>query len=144
MRVFIAAPLFSQAEREFNLKIDQVLRSAGFETVLPQRDIGDLWEHFKKHGEEAYRDVYLRDLEAIKNSDVVVAVLDGNDVDSGVAFELGYARALGKPIIGIKTDVRKFAEGEEVNNMIAQSLAGIVRDPSELPAELRRLRRERQ
>ena len=138
MRVFIAAPLFSQAEREFNEKIDEILRSEGFETILPQRDVGDLWEKLKKHGKRAYREVYRRDLECLKSCNVVVAVLDGNDVDSGVAFEVGYAKALGKPIIGLKTDVRKFAEAEEVNNMIAQSVVKIVRDVQKLPMELKR------
>jgi nucleoside 2-deoxyribosyltransferase len=33
---------------------------------------------------------------AIEQSQVVVAVLDGPDVDSGTASEVGYAAALGK------------------------------------------------
>lgn len=32
------------------------------------------------------------------------AVLDGVDVDSGTAWEIGYAYARGKPIIGLRTD----------------------------------------
>ena len=38
--------------------------------------------------------------------DVVVAVLDGAAVDSGTAFEVGYAYARGKPLIGVRTDFR--------------------------------------
>ncbi len=130
MRVFIAAPLFSEAEREFNRKIDELLRSNGFETVLPQRDIGDAWT-------EGHRRVFEKDLAAIDGSDVVVAVLDGPDVDSGTAFEIGYSFARGKPVIGLKTDRRTFAPGEEVNNMILQAAARLVRDPASLPSAIR-------
>jgi nucleoside 2-deoxyribosyltransferase len=46
---------------------------------------------------------------------VVVAVLDGVDVDAGVSYEVGYAKALGKPIVGLKTDHKTFSGLEEVN-----------------------------
>lgn len=130
MRVFIAAPLFSEAEREFNRKIDELLRSSGFETVLPQRDIGDART-------EGHLRVFEKDLAAIDGSDVVVAILDGPDVDSGTAFEIGYAFARGKPVIGLKTDRRIFAPDEEVNNMILQAVARLVRDPASLPSAIR-------
>lgn len=44
--------------------------------------------------------------ESIRNADGVVAVLDGVDVDSGTAAEIGYAFALGKRIYGLRTDFR--------------------------------------
>lgn len=44
--------------------------------------------------------------EDIRCSDVVVACLDGTDVDSGVAAEVGYAFALGKRIHGLRADFR--------------------------------------
>ncbi len=37
------------------------------------------------------------DIEAIKKSDLVFAVVDG--LDSGTLFEVGYARALEKPVV---------------------------------------------
>jgi len=42
----------------------------------------------------------------LSRCDMVVALLDGADVDSGVAFEIGYARGLGKPVLGVRTDYR--------------------------------------
>lgn len=140
LKVFIAGPLFSQAEREFNLKLDRFLREHGFETFLPQRDVGSLQGLLQKEGKRAYRTIYERDLGGLERSDVVVAVLDGPDVDSGTAYEVGYARAKGKPVVGLKTDLRVFAEGEELNNMIAQGLRVLVRNFDELLAELRKLR----
>jgi nucleoside 2-deoxyribosyltransferase len=138
MKVFIAGPLFSQAEREFNLKVDEILRKHGFRTTLPQRDIGKLWEELGR-GKKAYRRIYEEDLKELEGCDAVVAVLDGNDVDSGTAFEVGYACAKGKPVIGLKTDTRVFAEGEVLNNMLAQSVIAIAKRPEDLISILKKL-----
>lgn len=37
-KVYFAAPLFSEAEREYNLKIVGILERHGYEVFLPQRD----------------------------------------------------------------------------------------------------------
>jgi nucleoside 2-deoxyribosyltransferase len=43
---------------------------------------------------------------AIRACDLVVAVLDGVDVDSGTASEIGFAYGLGKRSYGLRTDMR--------------------------------------
>lgn len=55
--------------------------------------------------------------ELIDECDLVFAVLDGSDVDSGVASEIGYAYGRGKKIIGYRNDLRESGEniGCEVN-----------------------------
>ncbi len=63
---------------------------------------------------------------------MVVAVLDGVEVDAGVAFEIGYAKAIGKPIIGLKTDYRTFSKIEEINLMLEVSLVKICRNIDEV------------
>jgi nucleoside 2-deoxyribosyltransferase len=47
-----------------------------------------------------------RNTELIHRCDGVLAILDGVDVDSGTAAEVGYARAIGKPVVGLRTDLR--------------------------------------
>ena len=42
MKVYIAAPLYCDYEKDYNLKIDTFLRENGFDTYLPQRDGGEL------------------------------------------------------------------------------------------------------
>lgn len=42
----------------------------------------------------------------IDRSDAVFAILDGVDVDSGTAAEIGYAFARGKTVCGLRTDFR--------------------------------------
>lgn len=49
---------------------------------------------------------------AIKESDLIVAVLDGVDVDSGTASEIGYGAALGKFVFGYRSDFRLSSENE--------------------------------
>jgi nucleoside 2-deoxyribosyltransferase len=50
--------------------------------------------------------------QSIRDSDLVVAVLDGIDVDSGTAAEIGFAAALGLRIYGLRTDWRRGPENE--------------------------------
>ncbi len=47
-----------------------------------------------------------KNTESIDAADGLIAVLDGVDVDSGTAAEIGYAFARGKRIYGLRTDFR--------------------------------------
>ena len=49
---------------------------------------------------------------SIEGVEVVVAVLDGSDVDSGTASEIGFAFARGKTIFGYRGDIRLSGENE--------------------------------
>ena len=53
-----------------------------------------------------------RNAEAIRSSDGMIAVLDGVDIDSGTASEIGYAYGLGKLIAGYRGDFRLSADNE--------------------------------
>src|SRR5690242_15209405 len=89
---YLAAPLFSEAERRFNLLLAQFLEPF-FVVHLPQHD-GVLLRDLREIGQdspEARRQIFEADVAAIKACHVVVAVLDGPSVDDGVSFELGYA-----------------------------------------------------
>ncbi|MEM2047860.1 MAG: nucleoside 2-deoxyribosyltransferase [Candidatus Jordarchaeales archaeon] len=127
MRIYFSAPLFCEAERAFNEKVATRLREAGFEVWLPQ-EISIV----KSESEGEKKFIYELNVSALKNSDVVVAVLDGANVDSGVAFEVGYATALGKQVIGLKTDHRVFSKFEEVNLMLEFSMKSICKTVEEL------------
>ena len=58
------------------------------------------------------RAIGLRNAELIQHCAAVLAVLDGNDVDSGTAAEIGYAAALAKPVVGLRTDLRPSGDNE--------------------------------
>ena len=51
----------------------------------------------------------------------VVAVMDGADPDSGTAWEVGYAYGTKKPIMLIRTDLRRTGSSGDYNAMLTQS-----------------------
>ena len=134
MKVFLAAPLFSEAERDFNSKVAKRLRDKGFEVWLAQES-PFIHEGTSKEKQKIYEE----DISALKACDVLVAVLDGVEVDSGVAFEMGYAVAVGKPVIGLKTDRRAFSKMEDVNLMLEVPLIKLCNTIDDVVTELKNI-----
>lgn len=131
-RVYLAAPLFSQAERAMNKSLRDAI--ASFANVyLPQED-GGLILDLVGDGmplEQAKSKVFQLDIDAIRACDVLVIVLDGRTVDEGAAFELGYAFATGKVCVGLKTDPRMLLPIGD-NPMIEVALRKIFHDERDL------------
>ena len=145
MKVYLAAPLFSQAERAWNRAL------AGAAARLEPRVAWLLPQDFRPGGRfndpKAYGILFRKCLETLEAADAVVAVLDGPGTDAGVAFEAGWAHARGKPVLGLRTDFRPGAD-HGVNLMCARACRYMVReypfqeDPAPVAqAVLRRLRR---
>jgi nucleoside 2-deoxyribosyltransferase len=127
MQIFFAAPLFNEAERGFNKRVAETFRGEGFDVWLAQEH-----KFIEKSSMDEKRQIFEEDLQALRESDIVVALLDGVDVDSGVAFEVGYAHAFKKRIVGLKTDHRVFSKIEEVNLMLEVPIVVICRGPEEV------------
>jgi nucleoside 2-deoxyribosyltransferase len=108
--VYLASPLFSEAEKNFNAHLTSELER--YVTVyLPQRD-GGLMSEMVSIGipsDIAACHVFQRDMEAIKKADYLIAILDGRAIDEGVAFELGIAYSQAKRCVGLQTDSRRLA-----------------------------------
>lgn len=126
--VYLAGPLFTHAELRYNLELKDMLIKKGFSVFLPQMDAEDAAAEREKQNQEC---IFKKCLEGVNSSDIVVAVLDGVDVDSGTAWEIGYAYAREKPIIGIRTDFRTLSDGV-VNLMVEMSIDALARDEDEL------------
>lgn len=147
---YIAAPLFSQAEKEFNLVVDRRLRQVGLDTYLPQRDGGEAAPLVRQGlDEDTVRcRLFELDARAVARCDLFVFVLDGRVPDEGACVELGMAYALGKSCFGLQTDCRRFG-GTDSNNLMIDyalgegiattldSLANLVRAWREHPAPAR-------
>jgi len=133
-KVYIAGPLFSHAEQDFNKRIDKHLRDLGFETFLPQRDgylLADLMAQFSNK-QDAIDTIFYKDIEEIKECDIVLFVLDGRVPDEGACVEVGLAYAYDKECIGFKSDSRSLM-GEMDNPLLMGVLKGrIVKSFSEL------------
>ena len=116
-KIYLAAPLFSEAEREFNAKIAGILREKKYAVHLPQ-EVGD--DSSTRDEAETGR-IFEYNLKALDECDIVVAVVDGADADSGTAWEIGYAYAMKKRVILLRTDFRRVGRSEAVNLMLEES-----------------------
>jgi len=80
----------------------------------------------------------------IEESEGMLAVLDGTDVDSGTAAEIGFAAALNKKVCGYRSDFRRSGDNSgavvnlQVEYFILNSGGRIVSNLSELKNELMR------
>ncbi|RTE90981.1 nucleoside 2-deoxyribosyltransferase [Bradyrhizobium sp. LVM 105] len=131
--VYLAAPLFNPRERAFNDRLTRELEQRNVKVFLPQRD-GTLLVDMLEAGVSqivAERRVFAQDIDALRSSDALVAVLDGATIDEGVAFEVGFAYALGLTCVAIQTDVRR-ALPTGNNPMISQSFREIFTSEDEL------------
>ena len=131
-RVYIAGPLFSYGEKEFNKKIDKYIHTLGFETFLPQRDGYMLADALAdaKGGIDASNLIFNKDLDEIKRCDIVVFIMDGRVPDEGACVEIGLAYAYGKECIGFKSDTRYLMDGMD-NPLIFGALKGRIARSSE-------------
>ena len=100
-QAYIAGPLFDDHEREYLVKIAEIVESFGFNTFLPHRDAGLVTGDFTHEKKVKVFDV---DMEYLKPADLVVALLTGRDVDSGTAAEIGYAYKASKKLIGVNAN----------------------------------------
>ncbi|MFQ5329619.1 MAG: nucleoside 2-deoxyribosyltransferase [Thermodesulfobacteriota bacterium] len=131
-RVYLAAPLFSEAERTFNICVAELLEELT-EVYLPQRD-GGLMSEMVATGVQsviAARHVFRQDMDAIKQADYVIAILDGRAIDEGVAFELGVGFSQAKRCVGLQTDSRRLAVWGN-NPMITGSLETVFMSVDDL------------
>lgn len=99
--VYLASPLFSEGEREFNSRIAAELRKQSVTVFLPQ----ELSANHSKAPTESQ--IFIGDTSAILNSRLLLAVLDGETTDAGVATEIGIALSHHIPIVGLWTDIRQ-------------------------------------
>jgi nucleoside 2-deoxyribosyltransferase len=120
IKIYLASPYgFTSAGQEFmkNIMIPTI-SIKGFEILNPWdsfdftlkqirkiSSINDITKQFEML-RIMNKDIAINNLELLKQADLIIAVLDGSDVDSGVATEIGYAYANNKTIIGYRSDFR--------------------------------------
>ncbi|MCR5067989.1 MAG: nucleoside 2-deoxyribosyltransferase [Erysipelotrichaceae bacterium] len=118
-RIYFAAPLFSDSERAYNLKIVAILESYGYEVFLPQRD-GFLAPELEGYTEEEkLKVIFEKDRDEVLKADIVFVLLDGRVPDEGACVELGMAYVAGKRCYGFKSDARSVELDMDLNPMIS-------------------------
>lgn len=133
MKIYIAGPLAEESQRKFLEEINSICQDLGFTTFLPHKDAGLYNGDHSKIPELSKRDV-----EEIKNCDLMIGVLNGITIGPGTAWEIGYAAALKKPVIGLKTD-RPIKDSIPDISVIIAGQVNIVESIEALKQELKKL-----
>ena len=155
IKIYLAGPLgFSEAGRRFHSGcVIPALTGLGHTLLDPWAEEGGAAAIAALPIGEGRRNAWRafniatggRNQRAIDACDAVFAVLDGTDVDSGTAAEIGYAFAKGKPILGYRGDFRLSADNEggvvnlQVEYFIRASGGDIITKLDELPGALAKL-----
>lgn len=129
-KIYLANGLFGAGDRMINEKIYQEIKKL---------NIKDLDIYVPQHNEEindkskfsSSTDISKADSDELLESDILIAVLDGVEIDSGVAAEVGLFSSLSKTIIGLCTDIRAQKIEEPNSKETLEKLSIITKDPME-------------
>jgi nucleoside 2-deoxyribosyltransferase len=122
--VYVASPLgFTLPTRIFYNRTLLPALSANGATVLdPWGESAAAFEKAYAEGDLMRRRALVREANIaagalneslIRKAVAVFAVLDGTDVDSGTAAEIGFAAALGLPVVAWRSDLRQAGDNTE-------------------------------
>lgn len=120
--IYQAGPLFSEAERAWHSAFSAELEKAGYTVIWPGSLLTE--KMIKQAGDKAVSLIFETCKNAIEKCSMVVALLDGTQVDDGTAWEVGYAYAKGIPVYGIRTDFR--AAGDTIHNLVNSMIEGCL------------------
>ncbi|MCC7370591.1 MAG: nucleoside 2-deoxyribosyltransferase [Chloroflexi bacterium] len=126
MKVYLASPLgFATATRAYLHELVTALEGHGLTvydpwgsnrpktpSLAPPPELPADYEQRRAVRHAKNHTIGQQNAEAIQNAHGLIAVLDGVDVDSGTAAEIGYAFGLGKAIWGLRTDTRLAGDNE--------------------------------
>ena len=129
--IYFAAPLFTAAERSWNADVVGQLRTAFADNDILWSIPQEFCAQFDNQQPIDHGEIFDACHQHVAAADVVIAILDGPDVDSGTAWEAGFAFARDKTVIGLRTDFRPAEDGAG-NCMLTRSCATICTSPGEL------------
>ncbi len=116
-KLYLASPLFSLAEQEFNRMLCSELTRLGYEVFLPQKFCAKI---------SSLRRIAKQCKLHLDWTDVVVVNLDGADSDSGTSFEAGMVYNI-KKTVGFRTDFRQSGDDSDTgSNVMFRLLETVV------------------
>ena len=120
--MYVAGPGgFDAAGRAWHRRVCERLTAAGFDVLDPwlASESGFTAAFAQPAGAKrvdalraANRAAGAQNAAMIRSADALLALLDGVDVDSGTAAEIGFAAALDTPVVGYRTDWRTTGDNE--------------------------------
>ncbi len=111
MKAYLANGLFGMGDRLLNSLIASEVRKEiqGIDLYVPQ-------ENAEINDKSLYADsisIAKGDMDRLKESEFLIAVIDGVEIDSGVAAEIGAFYMMNRPIFALFTDVRQEGRDNE-------------------------------
>jgi len=111
-KIYIAGPLFNKHEQMYLEDIAKELEGNGYDCFLPHRDQPPEVKESDLKGTDMPQEIkdliFKTDLDALDAADITVALLTGQDIDSGTSAEIGHTYAKGKPVIAINASERRY------------------------------------
>lgn len=123
MKAYLANGLFSIGDRLVNELLAKEIRKA-----IPNIDLYVPQENDAINDKQSFADslaIANADLEKLTESDILIAVLDGIEVDSGVAAEIGVFSTFNRPIVALFSDVRQLGRDNQ------QKIEALIQDGTE-------------
>ena len=136
-KIYIAGPLFNKHEQMYLEDIAKELEGNGYECFLPHRDQEGIDESELKGtdmSQETKDRIFKNDLDALEDADLTVALLTGQDIDSGTSAEIGHTYAKQKPVIAINANERRYR-----NLFVEGMLTVTVNNIDEIIPEIKKL-----
>ena len=98
-KVYLAAPFFNELELKNMWYVADLLQKSNYDVYIPQKlKIENAWNMSNKEWAKA---VFEEDIKALDMADNVVLMNYGINMDSGTAWEGGYAFAKSIPVLNI-------------------------------------------
>jgi nucleoside 2-deoxyribosyltransferase len=141
MKIYLAGPLFTESQRDWMRKLKEQIESLA---EAQGKQINVIWPYelatqseIDHLGTKAKHEIFSRCKSHLDDADIMIALLDGSQVDDGTAWEIGYfyaRKSAEQKIIGIRTDFRRAGEsqGAVVNAMVEVACDLIVRSRKDL------------
>lgn len=136
-KIYIAGPLFNVHEKKYLEEIAEVLEGNGYDCFLPHRDQTGIDPEELKNNDmsQSTKDIIFQtDVQALNESDLVVALVTGQDIDSGTASEIGYMYAKNKPVIALTAEERRYR-----NLFTARMFSSTVQNIGDLLEEINKI-----
>jgi nucleoside 2-deoxyribosyltransferase/predicted house-cleaning noncanonical NTP pyrophosphatase (MazG superfamily) len=130
MRIYCAGPIFTHRQRAWLRALGERLRKDGHEAFVPAEAEQEFVEATRTPKEKERAATFQVNVAKLTSAQLVVADLDGLDVDAGTAWEVGFAHARRIPILGYRFDYRSLGREGTVNLMIDRSASQLLWVPT--------------
>ncbi|WP_414826950.1 nucleoside 2-deoxyribosyltransferase [Apilactobacillus kunkeei] len=101
MKLYLAGPFFDDEQIDRIQRIEKALDNNPSVSGYFSPRNSNVNDGSEIGSSQWSRDVFQLDVDEIKKADAVIAIIDfvDDNVDSGTAFEIGYAYAIDKPVV---------------------------------------------